>query len=171
MDQELTMMMERVNRHTEELARIKRALIAMSQGKTFTEAFDEELYLEGTKRDAKPANKFMKQIIIHIFKLKYGNDTLTRRKLSEEIKLFREEIDNITDRDTEDPDVNVLCLVEKNISLAYRRAFNEFERILDADPKSYHVSSMNSMPKECPWTFDEIMDMEIDVLLRHLPYL
>jgi hypothetical protein len=138
----------------------------------FMESF-ETLYLESVESEAQKVLVFIKNIIIHLFKSKYGNDVNSRNHLRKEIENFREEINDITDYDTNKPKATVVNKANREIDKSYGRAVRSFRKILEDpyDSKDYSIKAnfINKLPESCPWNFQEIMDDSIDSLLSILP--
>jgi len=161
--------LDRLNRTTDELGRIKRALEAVQQGIPFNEAYDEELYSEASVRsDGNRATSYVTVIIVHLFKLKYGDNIYGHSNLLDEIEEARKQITIITKWDAEDRDLNIVK--HTDAPLAYIRARNEFKRILEKNPKEYriNVDYIRKIPIDSPWSLKQLMDDDPNELIENI---
>ena len=146
----------------------KKAIDYLGQGQIeeFHEAVDS-LYLESNKSEARNVNTFAEKIILHLFKLAYGNDTNSHKHLSDEIDEFRDSIIRLTNWDEPKKRVKIVIqMAEENMYLSYRRAVKTFQRILENNPKDYKIQSTRNFSKECPWTLEQLMDDTLDELVK-----
>jgi hypothetical protein len=125
------------------------------------------LYLESNKSEAKTVCSLLENIIVHLFKIKFGNDKTSHNRLYHEIRGYRKSIIRITDWD-DVPSKSIINIVKERIQLSYQRALKDFIEVIEDDPKDYSVDSSYDFPQACPWTFEELMDNEIDSLVDRL---
>ena len=130
----------------------------------FHEAVDA-LYLESREDEAKKVLSYVKNIIIHLWKWEYGGYAHTHKKLSKEIRNFRNEIEDLTSWSLKQ-NRNIIKLVREGWNSKYYHAVKEFQQALDDHPRDYTISSTKSFPKECPWTFEQLVECPIEDLLE-----
>ena len=166
MNDEVIELIERVERLSEELSRVKRAIIAASNGTPFTEAFDEELYLEASdKRDSCYSN--LARMMQHLLKAKYStDDSFKAGWIKEADGRFRDYIIDKSKWLEKRPDKNIVNHLLNNLQDIYDLAIKQYQK--SAKEHSDLVDGIKLIPKECPWTLDELMDETIEYLLNKL---
>ena len=130
----------------------------------FKETVDS-LYIESVNTTAGTVDSFVKNVIIHLFKLKYGLMIDSYDSLKDEIDNFRDAVDDLVDW-YGDRNKNVLNRV--NLAKSYRMAVRQFQRILDhpTKGKEYTNVSTKTFPEICPWPLNGIMEYPIERLLN-----
>ena len=148
------------------LDQTKKAMGELGNNKVeqFSESVDE-LYLESNRSEANKTGSFIRQMIIHLFKLKYGKDLNSHDHLRDEIENFRDEVIMILRWDTMKKLPNIIRLVVDDIDLDYQRAVRKFKRTKNLDND---YLSIQNLPNQCPWILEELMDNSIDDLLLKL---
>ena len=132
-----------------------------------TEVYDE-FFESSNREDVRTVLSYVKQIILHLFKLAYGRFPESHIHLNKEIANFRNNVIEITDWDEEKREEVIIRLVQESINKAYRRSINQFKTTIEDNPDDYSITSTRNFQKECPWTLEELMDDTIDALIASL---
>ena len=160
--------MERVELLTAELAKIKRALVAVNEGVPFTEAFNDELLVEWA--DVKHAKYQLIEMMHHLLKFRFcTTDYAYRHWFSERISLSRRELQ---------ADIEwrpLTCSYDQNIVNEIMREFDELYNnakamyVRDAEGRSNLAYGLEHLPEKCPWTLIDLVDKNYSDLLRMIP--
>lgn len=160
--------LERIELLNDELNKVKRALIAASEGKPFNEAFNDEVFLEDSSPRREASSK-LSRMIQHLFKAKYSTiDRLKDDWKDESDEIYRSAVIDITgwysDKDINNTVINHLRNTLQSI-------YNTGIKMYNNSAKKYPdlIPGQKMIPKECPWTLDELMEDLIDDLLDKLP--
>lgn len=171
MDDEIKMALERLEIITDEMHRIKRALKAAQDGVPFTEAWNEEVFLE-TKQEQKKGMSYLYRMIEHILKVKYctkislSNDR-NRIHWRGEINTYRVKLFDITGwMSKKKKDTNLINFLADDIDDIYEVGVEYYKR--DAEEYPDLKDGLSQIPEECPWTLEELLDKDIDYLLDKL---
>ena len=168
MNDDVKMLLEKVNRMTEELSRFKRALEAVINGEPFHEAFDEELFFEA-KKDERAAISKAAVVMEHLLKLGYS----TIRSYDTRRNDWRNHFDrHLTDLSGvlgwyTDRDENAIAKLESNLPKAYNGAKSLYLKA--ADEYDDLKPGIQKLPSDCPWTLEQLMEKGITQLVRMLP--
>lgn len=157
--------LERIDKLNNELRKIKNMIKCIQEGQEVLEDFDDEIFMEDSDTKSVVRSK-LTRIIEHLFKIKYSTSRMLIDGWIHEIEYtFRRDIQDRIDWFNE-PNKNVLKDLTANLQKIYKSAIKLYND--DASKYSDLVPGINQMPKECPWTFPELMDLEIDELLKRL---
>lgn len=157
--------LERIDKLNNELRKIKNMIKCIQEGQEVLEDFDDEIFMEDSDTKSVVRSK-LTRIIEHLFKIKYSTSTMLIDGWIHEIEYtFRRDIQDRIDWFNE-PNKNVLKDLTANLQKIYESAI----RLYNSDASKYSdlVAGINQMPKECPWTFAELMELDIDELLKKL---
>jgi hypothetical protein len=171
MNTELRLLLDRVERVTEELRRVKNAIIAVSEGRTFTEAFDEELYLEAADIRNKTI-RYLSRMIEHLLKLAYSDSniiyeenkngwikTVNKHQIRAQDELNWGMISNKGD----------INYVSNRIQEAYEGGIYFYKLAIKKKGYEDLIKGLDLIPDECPWTLEELMEDNINELFDKLP--
>lgn len=140
----------------------------------FNESVDNIFYYESNQSDARNVNSYIKLIMLHLFKLKYGKVKNSHIHLNKEIDNFREEIINIINWDDSNRlKKNIIKFVEEDFDMNWPRALRALSRVIKESPKEYRIKNTKGFSTYTPetWTFTNIMDMDTGDLISKLPEL
>lgn len=166
MNNEFNEALDRLDMLTEEVERIKRALLAAKEGVPFTEAWNEEVFLEA-KQDEKKGYSMLYRIMEHLLKIKYCTNDRNHDHWIGEINTFRSKILDLTLWGKRKRDTNLIKYLDNNIQDIYADAVDEYEKGSEEYPD--FIGGLKLIPEECPWNLSELMDNSIDELLSKLP--
>lgn len=158
---------ERLEMLSEEVERIKRALLAAKEGMPFTEAWNEEVFLEA-KQEEKKGKAYLSRMIEHLLKVKYCTNDRNYDHWIGEINTFKAKTIDITDwKSKRKRDTNLINTLTDDFDDIYDVAIEHYED----DAKEYPDlrDGLELIPEECPWNLSELMDDSIDELLDKLP--
>jgi hypothetical protein len=169
MNDDVKILIERVNRMTEEMFRIRRALDASMNGIPFNEIFDDEIYLEAADRTSR-ALTYLSLMIEHLLKLAYSDSQVdydrNNAKWISDINRHHEnayiELGWYTDENK-----GVINKVSDRIQDAYIGGIKLYAKASKTYPDL--VKGKSLMPLICPWTLEQLMDDDINELLQKLP--
>lgn len=167
MDNKLDEALERLNMLTEEMLRIKRAILAAKEGVPFAEAWNEEVFLEA-KQDEKKGRAYLSRMIEHLLKVKYCTNDRNYDHWRGEINTFRAKTIDIIDwKSKRRKDINLINILINDLDDIYEVAIEYYED----DSKEYSdlIDGLELIPEECPWNLSELMNDSIDELLSKLP--
>lgn len=161
-DENSRLFLERIDMLFDELTKVKRGILAVQNGMSWDEAFDEEVYLEA-KQDQKKANAYVFRIVEHLLKVKYSTNDLNINHWIQEIDNFRTKLFNLTLWGKRSSDTNLIKYIENNLQDMYDDGVDEYKK----DAKEYPdlVVGLELIPEECPWSFEELMELEIEELI------
>lgn len=171
--EDLREMMERVNANTENLRVIKETLATIQKAVNYYELGEneefwetvDELYLESNRSVSDNVLTFLELLMLHMFKLAYGNNKNSSDYLMKEIRNFRKEIIWRTAWDLKKRRKNIISMVVEQLDVAYSRAVKEFQWILSTSQNDYSISTTKSFASECPWSLQELMDCDVEDLI------
>ena len=158
--------LNRIDRLNDELRKIKNAVICIQEGKDVTESFDEEVYTEDSDAFV-IASSNLSRMMEHLLKLKYSTSTRFIRKWINEIETgFRRIVQDRSGWYTKKSKTNVIKDLREGIQDIYDYGITFY--IKDAKKFDNLKDGIKLIPKECPWTLDELMELDIDELLEKL---
>lgn len=158
--------LNRIDRLNDELRKIKNAVICIQEGKDVTESFDEEVYTEDSDAFV-IASSNLSRMMEHLLKLKYSTSTRFIRKWINEIETgFRRIVQDRSGWYTKKSKTNVIKDLREGIQDIYDYGITFY--IKDAKKFDNLKDGIKLIPKECPWTLDELMELDIDELLKKL---
>lgn len=158
--------LNRIDRLNDELRKIKNAVICIQEGKDVTESFDEEVYTEDSDAFV-VASSNLSRMMEHLLKLKYSTSTMFIRKWTHEIEYtFRRTVQDRSGWYTKKPNTNVIKDLREGIQDIYDYGITFYMK--DAKKFDDLKDGIKLIPKECPWTLDELMELDIDGLLEKL---
>lgn len=158
--------LNRIDRLNDELRKIKNAVICIQEGKDVTESFDEEVYTEDSDAFV-IASSNLSRMMEHLLKLKYSTSTRFIRKWTNEIETgFRRIVQDRSGWYTKKSKTNVIKDLREGIQDIYDYGITFYMK--DAKKFDNLKDGIKLIPKECPWTLDELMELDIDGLLEKL---
>ena len=158
--------LNRIDRLNDELRKIKNAVICIQEGKDVTESFDEEVYTEDSDAFV-IASSNLSRMMEHLLKLKYSTSTRFIRKWTNEIETgFRRIVQDRSGWYTKKSKTNVIKDLREGIQDIYDYGITFY--IKDAKKFDNLKDGIKLIPKECPWTLDELMELDIDGLIEKL---
>ena len=158
--------LNRIDRLNDELRKIKNAVICIQEWKDVTESFDEEVYTEDSDAFV-IASSNLSRMMEHLLKLKYSTSTRFIRKWTNEIETgFRRIVQDRSGWYTKKSKTNVIKDLREGIQDIYDYGITFY--IKDAKKFDNLKDGIKLIPKECPWTLDELMELDIDGLIEKL---
>lgn len=158
--------LERSDRLAREMTRLRNAFKAILEGVPFTEAFDEEVYLEGTQ-EKKSSEKHLARMIEHLLKLKYCTNDRNNNTWVKEIRNHKDEVIDITRWEWKKKETIVINYLKENLQEIYEQSITWYKK--DAKEYTDLRDGLDWIPEECPWTLEKLLDDDIDELLEKLP--
>lgn len=170
-DQEiLEIMTKRIDLLQNEINKINRVIKSIRDGNQITESFNDEIFVEDSNKED-DCYTFLARMIEHLLKLKYCSSQIViirnRRGWLNIVKIKR---DDVIDK------VKWISKKRKESYINYLR--EELQNIYEDGIGYYKKASKEYpdlkigflvIPKECPWTLEELMDNDIDDILSKLP--
>lgn len=154
--------LERIEALSLELDKIKRGIIAVQNGEPWEEAFNEEVYLENA--DIKDKGYSLLVVLLeHVLKIKFSSGNTTRHHWIAEVIGFRDQLTKITLYDERRKKTNAINYLRNNMQDAYDDGIDKYKKAAE-DSISLH-NALPLIPEKCPWTFDNVMSLDIDELL------
>lgn len=169
MEEEYKKALEQIERYEKELARIKQAVIALSEGKPIDGYmdFDTDTFLEENDIWRK-AYAALAQMMDNLMEIKYCTYYSVREELEKEYEKLREKVRMYTGWGWDSGEDALLIerltggfqgIYEYGVQ-CYKRAAKEQLDLRDM---------VSLLPEECPWTLGELMENDIYELLQKLP--
>jgi len=125
------------------------------------EIFNEAGNLERSSRS------FLRLIIAHLLLLKYGVDITAHRHISNEIEAFQKNLDEDLNWGLKTQETTVINKLRELMPLIYLRGIRTYR---DHDKENPNLKTITrSLPEQCPWTLEELVEGSINVLLLKLP--
>ena len=166
MSDKLKMLYERVDMLKDEIDKVERAIVSIQNGVPFTEAFNEEIYLEA-KQEQKQSYAALMRMIEHLLKIKYCTNNRNYDHWCGEVENHRKEVFKHTLCGTDDEDKNLVKYINSKIQKIYEAGIKEYKK--DAQKYSDLIDISRLIAKECPWDLEQLMDDDIEDLLVKLP--
>lgn len=166
MNQEFKEALNRLDMLTDEINRIKRAIVAASNGVPFNEAFNKEVFLEDRQFE-KSCRSYLATMMEHLLKLKYCTNNRNHNKWIGTIKRCRRDTMNeVGWKSKKNKDTNLCKFIINNLQDSYETAIEYYQD--DAEEYEDLRPGLRLISGECPWTFEELMDETIEYLLNKL---
>jgi len=151
--------------------RFAQTLIAFTENKITKDEFSElctEIFQEDGSIE-KSSKSFLKNIIEHLPLLKYGIDTTARKHLTHEIRGYQKSLaKNLAWWHGPRRTTIINDLIDL-LPLIYLQGIRTYKRHDRKNPNLKQI--MNSLPEQCPWTLDELVEGEPEDLILRLPEL
>lgn len=168
MEEEYKKALERVENLEKELARIKQAIIALAEGKTISEYmdFDKSVFLEENtmRRESYSA---LAHMIASLMAIKYCTYYIVSEELENDFDMYREEVKINTGWDMRIEDTHLTAYLLNELQDIYEYGISWYKR---SDQEQLDLQDgLRYIPKECPWTLEELMENEIYELTGKLP--
>ena len=168
MEEEYKKALEQIERYEKELARIKQAVIALSEGKSIGGYmdFDTDIFLEENDIWRK-AYAALAKMMDSLMEIKYCTYYSVTADLEKECEKQREIVRMYTGWGCHNED-----------ALLIKRLTGEFQGIYEYGVQCYKRAAkrqldlrdmVSLLPEECPWTLEELMEEENYELLQKLP--
>lgn len=168
MEEEYKKALEQIESYEKELARIKQAVIALSEGKPVDGYmdFDTDTFLEENDIRRK-VYATLAQMMDRLMEIKYCTYYSVTADLEKEYEKLREKVRMYTGWGWHNEDA---FLIE--------RLSGEFQDIYEYGVRCYKQAAKSQLdlrdmigllPTECPWTLEELMEKENYELLQKLP--
>ena len=166
MNQEFKEALERLDLITEELSKMRRAIIASSEGKPFNEAFNEEIYLEN-RQDEDKSYSHLCRMMEHLLKLKYCTNDRNHNLWINSVETHKSDVvDIIKWKSKKNKKTNYVKYLNTELQNIYEDSIEYYKDAAKKYPDL--VDGIELIPEECPWTLEELMDESIDDLLEKL---
>ena len=163
---ELQEALNRLDKLSNELHKVRNAIIAIQEGNEITESFDDEVFCEDAK-ERKQVSALLARIIEHLFKIQFSDLESFDTDWANEIEnKFRSQIIDITEWCSKKPDKTLINSLRNNLQDIYETAIALYKR--DAKKYSDLREGISLIPSECPWTLEALLDSEVNDLLAQL---
>jgi hypothetical protein len=147
------------------------ALVAFNDGtitkEDFANIFEEIITEVADKKDRRACEKSLIRIIERLLLLKYGIDAMAQPHLKHEIFDFQMDVISDLDWDTKEPETRMINTIIERLPITYVRSIRDYEEDDEANSKMKAI--LNSLPVDCPWSLDELLDASIETLIGKLP--
>ena len=168
MDEEYKKALEQIARYEKELARIKQAIIALSEGKPIDGYmdFDTDAFLEENDVWRKSFSA-LALMMDRLMEIKYCTYYSVCEDLEKECEEYREKIRTYTGWRLRIEDTLLIERLTGEFQDIYEYGIQWYKR---AAKEQLDLRDMVSLlPEKCPWTFGELMENENYELLQKLP--
>jgi len=151
--------------------RFAKTFIAYTKNELTDEEFIEQCsdIFPADKNIQKEARNFLRQIIEHLFLLKYQIDVSPWDDF--EYELIKNQMDLIIylDWDLETQETLIINNLEEEMPQIYAAGIRTYT---NSDKKNPNLKViLESIPEQCPWTLDELVEGEPEDLILRLPEL
>lgn len=158
--------LRRIDAMSEEIAKLQRAVNAIIDGKPFDEAFNDELY-SGALEDKRDLEAKLILMMEHILMLKYSVANCGYNGWLETYRRTKNEIIGISEWRTEHPNRDLISYMKEQLSEWYKYAVRAY---IHASKEYYSLKpNMDYIPKECPWTLEDLVGGMLSEPLNMLP--
>ena len=158
--------LERIDKLNNELRKIKNMIKCIQEGQEVLEDFDDEIFMEDSDGFV-IASSNLSRMIEHLFKLKYSTSTRFIRKWTNEIETtFRRIPQDRSGWYTKKSKTNIIKDLREGMQDIYNYGITFYMK--DAKKFDDLKDGIKLIPKKCPWTLDELMELDIDELLKKL---
>lgn len=168
MEEKYKKALEQIESYERELARIKQAVIALSEGKPIGGymEFDTDTFLEENDMWRK-AYAALAQMMDNLMEIKYCTYCSVREELEREYEKLQEKVRMYTGWGWHMEDVLLIKRLTGKFQDIYEYGVQRYKR---AAKEQLDLRDMVSLlPGECPWTLGELMENDIYELLQKLP--
>lgn len=157
--------LRRIDAISDELARVKRAVLAAADGQPFEEAFNEEVYSEEVK-DKKDLRSDLANLMEHILKLKYCTVNRYHNGWRESVIKHIQDIRRILEWRSA-PNTLLIKYSRDILKDAYAEAIGNYDELTELYPDL--IPNKAYIPKECPWELDDLLSVSLSNVLNKLP--
>lgn len=166
---DIEFLLEYLDRINAEIQKVRRAVTSIQEGVPFTEAFDEELFMEGNKEAASARSEIV-VMMHHLLKFRFSTvDRALHSWFTRSIALPRREIikDIEWNGNKQSYDKTIVMKILNNYGDVYKDAVKAYED----DAKKYQdlKPGLKYIPAECPWTLWDLASTPFDELLDMIP--
>lgn len=168
MDEAYKKALERVEIFEKELARIKRAIIALAEGRTIDEYmdFDQSAFLEENAIQ-KDSYRALAHMIDRLMKIKYCTYYSVCETFEKEFEEYREKVRIHTGWDWKIEDSYMIAFLLNELQDIYADGIGFYK---SSAREHFDLQDMvDLLPEKCPWTLEELMENEIYELTGKLP--
>lgn len=168
MEEEYKKALEQIERYEKELARIKQAVIALSEGKPIGGYmdFDTDTFLEENEIWRK-AYVVLARMMESLMEIKYCTYYSVTVDLEKEREKQREKVKMCTGWGTYIEDMLLIERLTGEFQDIYEYGVQCYKRAAKEQLDLWDMVSL--LPEECPWTLEELMEKENYELLQKLP--
>lgn len=168
MDKEYKEALERIETLEKELARVKRAIIALSEGHPVDEYmdFDKNTFLEFNEIWRKTYIG-LAHMMECLMMLNYCTYYTVDKKLRKKCEKYREEVSMYTQWHWKEQDVYLITILTDDFQDIYEYGIACYKR--SAKDQLDLCDMVDQLPEKCPWTLEELMENEIYELTGKLP--
>ena len=162
---ELQEALNRLDKLSNELHKVRNAIIAIQEGNEIKESFDDEIFCEDAK-ERKQVTALLSRMIEHLLKIQFSSiDRYKELWISEVENKFRPQIQdillwyNVPDKTLINSTINNLQSIYDSGIKLYKKDSEKYPDLRD---------NIAFIPVECPWTLEELMDSDIIDLCNQL---
>lgn len=158
-------LLERVDRISREISKVRRAIEATQQGIPFNEAFDDEIFTEG-KQDKSTIKSELTLAYQHLLKLRFARTADPVKSWYDTVMTSKRELSNVLDWDIEDQkcNKNLMTFIEENLGKFYSIGISLYKK--DSEKHVDLRPGIKLIPKECPWALNDILREDVSDLIR-----
>jgi len=155
--------------------RFAKTFIAYTKNELTDEEFIEQCsdIFHEDQNIEKSARSFIRLIIEHLLILKYGVDTTAWNHLRQEIRTFQLNLSDCLDWDLKTRETVIINNLREIMPLIYKRGIKTYKDHEEDDSNPFPNPNLKlilkALPKDCPWTLEELVEGSINVLLLKLP--
>ncbi len=168
MDKEYKEALEKIETLEKELARIKRAIIALSEGQPISGYmdFDKDTFLEFNWLWRKTYIALARMMEC-LMELNYCTYYTMDKKLRKKCEKYRETVNMYTQWHWTEQDVYLITILNDDFQDIYEYGTACYKR--SARRQLDLQDMVDRLPEKCPWTLEELMENDIYELTGKLP--
>lgn len=130
----------------------------------------DELYIESVKSDVRNLGSRVERIIEHLLKLAYCDnyEDIKRDARGWKISIDKQRKDLYSSLDwgQQKRQTNIIRGIENRLTIIYDNAIHGYFVAMEDNPSLDQNKEL--IPEECPWTFEDLMDLKIIDLVEML---
>lgn len=167
-ERDLEMCLDRLEYFPYEISRWNRALLAVQKGVPFQEALKEEVFIEERMKQNHSYHALAVMIEhLLLLKKKYYTDDRPHGNWGNTVKVCQMKAADMTEWDKKEGDTVLTEYLSRALQDIYETGVKRYIKICGHYPN--RMDRTQSIPEQCPWSLEELVNGTVDELLKHLP--
>ncbi len=163
-ERELEVCLDRLGYFPYEISRWNRALVAVQKGVPFQDAVKEEVYIEERMRKNRAflALTIMTEHLL-LLKMKFYTEDRPHGNWGNTVRISRSDAAVITGWNKKEGNTVLTEYLSGALQEIYEAGVKRYHKVSDRYPNRRDRSQ--TIPEHCPWTLDDLMDLEAEELV------
>lgn len=164
--EEYNQMIDRIIELSDQVNRLFEVLKDYDEGREFTAAFNDNVYLE-LAEIRRSSRNYLIAIMEHLLKLKYCINNRNHNDWRVTIIKAKNNFKDATDWKLDTPNTAIINELKNNLQKFYNAARNEY--INNSEDYDDLKDGVKYLPEQCPWEIEQLVNHRIDLLIMELP--